>query len=75
MNMGTPDPIANQGKILKSHGIERVKSGVHMHLILEKYGNCSWSKQNPLPVITHILIYFVMSCIHDICSNSKSSVA
>ena len=25
MNMGTPDPIANQGKILKSHGIERVK--------------------------------------------------
>ena len=26
MNMGTPLPIANQGKILKSHGIERVKS-------------------------------------------------
>ena len=24
MNMGTPDPIAKQGKILKSHGIERV---------------------------------------------------
>ena len=27
MNMGTPDPIANQGKILKSHGIKRVKLG------------------------------------------------
>ena len=25
--MGTPDPIANQGKILKSHGIKRVKLG------------------------------------------------
>ena len=24
MNMGTSDPIANQGKILKSHGIKRV---------------------------------------------------
>ena len=30
MNMGTPDPIANQGKILKSHGIERVKCNVYM---------------------------------------------
>ena len=25
--MGTPDPIANQGKILKSHGIKRVNIG------------------------------------------------
>ena len=25
MNMGTPHPCRNQGKILKSHGIERVK--------------------------------------------------
>ena len=29
MNMGTPLPIANQGKILKSHGIERVKLENH----------------------------------------------
>ena len=28
MNMGTPDPIANQGKILKSHGIERVNLSI-----------------------------------------------
>ena len=34
MNMGTPLPIANQGKILKSHGIERVKLGKSSNLIL-----------------------------------------
>ena len=26
MNIGTPHPSRNEGKILKSHGIERVKA-------------------------------------------------
>ena len=46
--MGTPDPIANQGKILKSHGIERVKE--HQHVILD------WNGINTIGIPHHVLV-------------------
>ena len=34
MNMGTPHPSRNQGKILKSHGIERVNGTLRINAFI-----------------------------------------